>query len=45
MLRIFIKINLLTDQQKDYWTRLLKREDQPLAFIMVMDLEMQFRKS
>lgn len=43
--RFYLNIHLLTGQQKDYWTRLLKREDRPLAFIMAMDPEMQFRKS
>ena len=40
-----LTINLLTDQQNGYWTRLLKKEDQPLASIMVMGQEMQFKKS
>lgn len=35
----------LSNQQNGYWTRLLKKEDQPLASIMVMDQEMQFKKS
>lgn len=37
--------NVLTDQQNGYWTRLLKKEDQLQAFTMVMDREMQFKKS